>query len=105
MRAWEYIWLSVVEPVDESINKKEFLKKKDAEKIIKESIKARFGYHLCCSDLPQKMPEEVYNWWLNHYTPCMINHDCPNKHDRCWNEFLNKVVGGFVPEIIRGGKR
>lgn len=106
MRVWEYIWLNVVEPVDESIDKKEFLKKEHAEKIIKESIKvaSKDSYWLCVSGLIQEMPEEIYNWWVNHYSLCMINPNDPAHCDKCWNEFFNKVVGGFKPMIIKGGK-
>lgn len=105
MRVWEYIWLNKVEPVDKSIDKKEFLKKRDAEKIIKESIRAvSKDIYLCTSGWVQEMPETVYDWWVNHYSQCMINGDDPNHCDKCWNEFFNKAIGGFKPMIIKGGK-
>ena len=102
---WEYIWLELVDTVDENLDKYQLMQSKAGEKIIKESLKTSFGYYLCCSRLIQKAPKDVYEWWVSTPTPCMLQNKYDSSyHDRCWDKFFNKVIGGFVPTVIKGGR-
>ncbi|WP_069997836.1 hypothetical protein [Cellulosilyticum sp. I15G10I2] len=104
LRVWEYIWVELVDPVDESIDKQELMRSKAGEKLIKESIKSQFGYFLCCSGLIQKAPKDIYEWWVRTATPCMLQSKHEGAyHDRCWEKFFNKIIAGFVPTVIKGG--
>lgn len=103
MKVWEYIWMNAVKTEDETINKAEVMEKRDGEKIIKDSLRNHFGFHLCLSGLYEKVPEEVREWWVNTPTPCMMKKE-KRMCDNCWEGFLDRRVGGFVPLVIKGGR-
>lgn len=103
MKVWEYIWMNVVETEDKTINKEEIMKQHEGERIIKDSIRYHFGFHLCLSGLYDKMPEEIKEWWRHIPTPCMLKKE-KYTCDKCWENFLNKRIGGFVPLVIKGGR-
>lgn len=106
MKVWEYIWLEVVDPIDESVDKHQLMRSKNGEKFIKEAIKGHFGYFLCCSGLIQKTPKDIYDWWIRTPSPCMFQNKYQDSyHDRCWENFFNKVIAGFAPTVIKGGRK
>ena len=105
LKVWEYIWLEVCDPVDDSIDKLKFMRSSKGEQLVKSAIKTNFEYHLCNSGLIEKVPKDIYDWWLNTPSPCMMQQKYKGYCDRCWDKFLNKNIAGFAPEMIIGGKK